>query len=160
MEKTKSMLQRNLFPPELIGKVVKNYLSDQCNSKESLNKTEGRFFKLPYVGLFSRHTHNKIKEIIKKLCKDEVSVNVVFVPYKIGIMFLANYKSIVVYKFVCASSNACYVGETARHLLTRVKEHLEADKKSHIYQHLSSNENRFNSCTDDCFSILDYASTK
>ena len=69
-------------------------------------------------------------------------------------------KSMVVYKFVCASCNACYVGETARHLPTRIKEHLKTDKKSHIYQHLSSNQNCFNCCTDDCFSILDYASTK
>ena len=44
-------------------------------------------FKLPYVGFFSSHTHNRIKGIIKKLCKDQVSVNLVFVPYKIGSMF-------------------------------------------------------------------------
>ena len=68
-------------------------------------------------------------------------------------------KSMVVYKFACASCNACYVGETARHLPTRIKEHLKTDKKSHIYQHLSSNQNCFNCCTDDCFCILDYAST-
>ena len=29
MEKTKSILQKNLFPPELIGKVVRNYQSIQ-----------------------------------------------------------------------------------------------------------------------------------
>ena len=84
MEKTKSILQKNLFPRDLIDKVVRNYLSDQYNSKESLNKKEGRYFKLPYVGFFSRHTHNKIKGIIKKLCKDQVSVNLVFIPYKTG----------------------------------------------------------------------------
>ena len=166
MQKTKSILQKNLFPPDLIDKVVRNYLSDLYNSKESPNKKEGRYFKLPYVGFFSRHTHNKIKGIIKKLCKDQVSVNLVFVPYKIGGMFSTKdkipsfLKSMVVYKFVCASCNACYVGETARHLPTRIKEHLKTDKKSHIYQHLSSYQNCFNCCTDDCFSILDYASTK
>ena len=69
-------------------------------------------------------------------------------------------KSMVVYKFVCASCNACYMGETARHLPTRIKEHLKTDEKLHIYQHLSSNHKRFNCCTDDYFSILDYASTK
>ena len=86
-EKTKSILQKNLFPPNLIDKIVRNYLSDQYNSKESLNKKVGRYFKLPYVGFFSSHTHNRIKGIIKKLCKDQVSVNLVFVPYKIGSMF-------------------------------------------------------------------------
>ena len=38
MEKTKSILQKNLFPPDLTDKVVRNYLRDQYNSKESLNK--------------------------------------------------------------------------------------------------------------------------
>ena len=47
-----------------------------------------------------------------------------------------------------------------KYLPTRIKEHLTTDKKSHIYQHLSSNQNCFNCCTDDCFSILDYSSTK
>ena len=105
---------------------------------------------------FSRHTHNKTKKVIKKLCKDQVRVNLVFIPYKIGSMF----QSIIVYKFVCASSNACYVGETVRHLPTRIKEQLKTDKRSHIYQHLSSNQNCFNCCTENCFSILDQTSTK
>ena len=68
-------------------------------------------------------------------------------------------KSMVVYKFVFTRCNACYVGETTRLLTTRIKEHLKAGKKLHIYQHLSSNQSCFNSCFDDCFSILDHAST-
>ena len=100
------------------------------------------------------------------MCKDQVSVNLVFMLYKIGSMFSTKDKNpsflkfMVVYKFVCASCNACYVGETARHLPTRIKEHLKTDKTSHIYQYLSSDQNCFNCCTDDCFCILDYASTK
>ena len=166
MEKTKSILQKNRFPPDLIDKVVRNYLSDEYNSKESLNKKEGRYFKLPYVGFFSRHTHNKIKGIIKKLCKDQVSVNLVFISDKIGSIFSTKdkipslLKSMVVYKFVCVSCNACYVSETARHLPTTVKGYLKADKKSHIHQHLSSKQNCFNCCSDECFFVLDYASTK
>ena len=100
------------------------------------------------------------------MCKDQVSVNLGFVPYKIGGMFSTKdkipsfLKCMLVCKFVCASCNACYVGATARHLPTMIKEHLKTDKKSHIYQYLSSNQNCFNCCTDDCFSILDYASSK
>ena len=52
------------------------------------------------------------------------------------------------------------MGQTARHLLNRIKEHLKTDKMLHIYQHLSPNQNCFNCCTDDYFSIFDYASTK
>ena len=35
-----------------MDKVVKNYLSNQYNGKKSLNKKEGCYFKLPYVGFF------------------------------------------------------------------------------------------------------------
>ena len=100
------------------------------------------------------------------MCKDQVSVNLVFIPYKIGSMLSTKdkipsfLKSMVVYKFICATCNACYVGETARHLSTRIKEQLKTDKMLYIYQHLSSNQNCFNCCTDDCFPILDYALTK
>ena len=34
----------------------------------------------------------------------------------------------VVYKFSCASGNACYVGETSRHFSTQVREHLLSDR--------------------------------
>ena len=52
MEKTKSILQKNLFPPDLIDEVVRNYLSDQNNSKESLNKKSGTLFQTTICRIF------------------------------------------------------------------------------------------------------------
>ena len=46
IQKTKSILQKNLFPPEFIDRFVKDYLSNQYNSKESLNIKEVHYFKL------------------------------------------------------------------------------------------------------------------
>ena len=66
----------------------------------------------------------------------------------------------VVYKFTCAGFNACYIGETARHLSVRVREHLTSDKKSSIYQHLGNSEICRSVCDEQCFSILDKAPTK
>ena len=40
-------------------------------------------------------------------------------------------RTCVVYKFLCAGRNAYYVGETSRHLSTRVREHLVSDRTSH-----------------------------
>ena len=34
-------------------------------------------------------------------------------------------RSNVAYKFTCESCNSCYVGETSRHLSTRIREHLK-----------------------------------
>lgn len=66
----------------------------------------------------------------------------------------------MVYKSDCASCNACYMGETALHLLLSIKEHLKTDGKTQIYQHLSSNDSCFSNCSDDCFPIFDNGSTK
>ena len=108
IEETKPILQKNLFPPELIDKAVKNYLSNRYNSKETLNKKEGCCFLLSYVGFFSRHAHSKIKRNhYKQFYEDEVSVNLVFIPYRIDSMFSTKDKipdflrSMVAYKFVC-----------------------------------------------------------
>ena len=69
-------------------------------------------------------------------------------------------KSFAMYKFVFASRNACYVGKSTRHLPSSINQRLKIDKKSHIYQHLSTNENCFNSFIDGCFPILNTVQRK
>ena len=56
--------------------------------------------------------------------------------------------------------HACYIGETGRHFSTRDHEHLSSDKSSHIFKHLLSSERCCQSCSADCFKILDSAPTK
>ena len=51
------------------------------------------------------------------------------------------------------------IGETNRHLATRIREHLASDKSSHIFKHLRGSENCRSLCSEDCFKILDSAST-
>lgn len=57
------------------------------------------------------------------------------------------------YKFTCAGCNASYIGETARHISTRVREHLVSDKASH-----ASNACR-DSCSTECFTVLHSANS-
>jgi len=66
-------------------------------------------------------------------------------------------RSRVVYKFSCAGCNACYIGETSRHLSTRIHEHLSRDRNSHIFQHLQQSEACCRFCSKNCFSIVDSA---
>ena len=68
-------------------------------------------------------------------------------------------RSNVVYKFNCAECNSAYVGETSRHLSTRVREHLYIDKNSNIFKHLKSSDKCKKPCNDSCFTILDFSST-
>ena len=65
----------------------------------------------------------------------------------------------VVYKFVCAGCNACYVGEMCRHFSTHVREHLISDRASHIFKHLQDSAHCCTLCSADNFHVLDHAFT-
>ena len=70
-------------------------------------------------------------------------------------LFLCLFNSFVVYKFTCAGCESQYVGETSRHLATRIKEHVTSDKNSHIFKHLNQNTNCKENYSLDCFKIID-----
>ena len=102
----------------------------------------------------------------KKFCKEGTNIKMVFSTFKLASIFstkdkaLRGLKSYAVYKFLCASSNASYVGETYRHISTRTHEHLETDKSSNIYRHLLQNPQCKSICDENCFSTLNSARTK
>ena len=137
----KHLLMKNMYPSYLIDKQVKRY-----------------------IGSFSINTKNKIKELCKKFCKNS-NINIPFYPFKTGDLFSCKdclpsaLKSFVVYKSVCAGCQSCYIGETKRHLPTRINEHLVTDKKSYIFKHLLENSACKNVCDENCFAIIDSASS-
>ena len=165
LKKLKTILQKNEFPIKQIDNAVRNYLDIKHKQENAdTNSTNSvRYYKLPYVGSFSTYTQKGQMNVIKRYCKPEISIKLVF---KIGSMFSFkdsipfDLKSSVVYKFECASCKACYIGETSRHLTTRIKEHLKSDKHSHIYKHLQTLDICKQSCNENCFSILDSATSK
>ena len=69
-------------------------------------------------------------------------------------------KSLLVYKFSCASCSSSYIGETCHHFKTRIEEHIKKDNKSHIFKHLHSPETCFDSYNSLCFKIIDQANSK
>ena len=66
----------------------------------------------------------------------------------------------IVYKFVSASCNANYIGQTHQNITSKIDKHSDKNKKSHIYQHLMSSTDCFNACSRYWLSILDTARTK
>ena len=115
--------------------------------------------------MYSKATQSKTGKLCKRFGKN-VKVKLVFTSDKFRQTFWYkdSYPSVLcsrfVYKFVCASCNASYVGQTHQHLTTRIDEHFGKDKNSHIYQHLMSSSDCLNACSRDCFTILDTARTK
>ena len=161
----KVTLQKNSFPLKDIDRILKSFLHEKFTVSKTRKVENQWYFKLPYIGRYSTYTQFKVNKIVEKLCKD-VSIKLVFSPFKIGKMFSLKdayndaLKSNVVYKFSCAGCNACYVGETTRHFTTRIKEHLHTDKSSHVYKHLRQSKNCLEKCDEACFSILDNANSE
>ena len=91
-----------------------------------------------------------------------LSIKIVLNPFKVVDIFNMkdpipkSLKYFVVYKFVCPGCNSCYIGKTPCHLSTRIKEHLETDKKSHIFAHLVIDETCKALSTENCFAILSF----
>ena len=123
------------------------------------------YFSLPYVGKFSDQVKNKINNLVKKFCKENTNIKLIFTSCKVGKHFSCkdnisfDLRSMIVYKFSCLGCSSTYIGETSRHLCTRIDEHIKTDKNSHVYKHLHSNENCFLSFKKECFSILDSANS-
>ena len=87
------------------------------------------YFKLPFIGEFSKFTENKLRKLTKKLCKEGTNIKIVFSTFKLASLFSTknmvpySVKSHAVYKFLCVGCNASYMGETYRHTSTRTHEH-------------------------------------
>ena len=124
------------------------------------------YFKLPFIGKFSKFTENKSQNLTKQFCKEVTIIKIIFSTFKLASLFSTKDKvpyglnSYVIYKFLCAGCNASYVGETYRDISTRTHEHLKIDKSSNIYWHLLKNLQCKSMFDDNCFSILDLARTK
>ena len=128
-------------------------------------KTDTTFFKLPYTDKYSNIAQIKIQNLVKTFCKG-IDVKIVLRPFKTCKKF--SYKdplpfhlqSFIVYKFICANCKVCYVGETTRHFITRINEHLQKDAKSNIFKHLQESRACNSVCDKDCFSVIDCTTTE
>ena len=124
-----------------------------------------KYYKLPYIGHISTDVKHKINRFCSKFYCKSLSIKIVLNPFKVADMFNMkdpipkSLKYFVVYKFVCPGCSACYIGKTPRHLPTRIKEHLETDKKSHVFAHLVIDETCKALITENCFEIIDSTST-
>ena len=158
------VFQRNSFPLTLLKKVMSAYRPSQPDTEPSTNLDntviDKRYFKLPFVGDFSRAANKKLINLVRRCCTENIDARFSFDTFKLGQYFStknpAPEKSIsqLINHFSCAD---CYVGETARHFEKRVDEHLRTDKKSAVYKHLKANPACKRSSNVECFSILDKA---
>ena len=161
-------LIKNAYPPFLIDKVIKKYLSYKFSSNQNQlkDKSDIYYFKLPYIGNLSHHIKIKLSKLCKEFCKENFNIKLVFNSFKVNNYFSYkdpipnDFKSFLVYNFTCATCSSSYIGETCHHFKTRIEEHIKNDNKSHIFKHLHSTRTCFDSFNFLCFKIILKANSK
>ena len=146
IENIKSNLIKNAYGPFLIDKVIKKHLNYKffTNQNQLKDTSDVHYFKLPYMGNLSHYIKNKLSKLCKEFCKENFKIKLVINSFKIKNYFSYkdpipdDLKSFLVYKFNCDSCSSIYIGETCRHFITRIEEHIKKDNKSHIFKHLHS----------------------
>ena len=161
------MLEKNLYPSNLIDQQIKQYLHAQCTDKkhkEPCNSTHVSYYKLLYIGNLSTKNKQKVVEYCNYYCKS-INIKIVFSTFQAGNLLSVKesvpkyLRSFIVYRFTCPGCNASYIGETTRYLTTRINEHLETDSKSHIFKHRNTNRKCKEFCNAECFEIIDFPTT-
>ena len=145
--KDQRKITKELFRIDFKDSRVKCYLDQKIGgTKNKKSEKAPRYFKLPYIGIYSDYTNKKLVKIVENLCKDNICIKLIFTSFKIN-TFSSNKNSVIsalksnrLYNFSFAGCNACYIWETGKHLSTRINEHLHTDKKLHIYKHLKESE--------------------
>ena len=164
LKNLKQVLLKNQYPLSMIDDVIKNYLQNVISKTNAESKPvemfniKTRYFKLPFIGMYSKVTQKKLKNVVKDFAKMPAINCVRHLRTKILIQVFSVQRLFI--NFFWASCNASYIGQTYRHLTTKIDEHFCKDKMSHIYQHLMSSAHCLNACSGNCFSILDTARTK
>ena len=126
--------------------------------KEPSNSTSVSYYKLPYIGKLTTKISKRRKYHFKN-----TNIKVFLSPFKVGDLFSAKesvpkyQRYFVVYRSTCPGCYTCYIGETTRHLIKRIKEHLETESKSHISKQLNTNRNCKKMCHTEHFKINDSA---
>ena len=144
LEKAKRILEMNQYPPTFYDPIIRETLENIITSsvkekadnseEQSSPKTKKASLKIQYRGKVT-------EDYARALHKAGAPCNIVMTLRKLKTVLPSlkpptekMLKSGVVYKLTCPSCAACYVGETTRHLQTRVKEHIQ--KKGPMKTHL------------------------
>ena len=160
-------LQQNSYPQNILARFMSSNLSitEPVPSTPIINETTPRYYKLPFIGKYSTQVSEKIKILIKKYCKPTTNIRLIFTSAKISSYFslkdaiTKHMTPYIVYKFICANCNDCYIGETTQQFLVRVNEHLYTDVNSAVYKHLKDKPTCKGLCNSECFTIVDRAPT-
>ena len=150
------MFLNNGYPNSYFSKTVEKFKLKHISDNNSENNGDSSVhvpvsekfkcvLKIPFVGEASYKFRSQMISLLKSAL--DVDVRPVFVSCKTGNYFSLKcrtpfpYRSNVVYLYKCVhDATTTYVGQTTRHLVTRVNEHYKKylDKNSAIFTHIQN----------------------
>ena len=147
VSKLRGFFIENAYPISFFEKALKTFLNKQ--QQGSIKNTDEKpdvIISIPFIGEASIKFGKQIVSLIKNSYK--LDVLPVFTSSKVGDYFSLkcktpfSFSSNVVYKFSCLRDEGrSYIGQTKRHLVTRVNEHValnridpQSEIKNHIYK--------------------------
>ena len=147
----KDNLLKNQYPEKLLDAIIKNFITEQTSLQEkpptplTVPKKE-ILMVLPYLGHDSSFKLKKSLVSLFSKAYPQVDLKIVFrTTLRIANLFRykdiipKRLKSFIVYGVYCTDCDACYVGKTKRHLITRFKEHTDVRKPTAVMDHVMNN---------------------
>ena len=154
LERAKKILNQNQYPEAFFEPIINQTLDNIISEKEKKEVSEEELEKHK---LFLYYRGKASENFAKDLKKAHAPCRTIFKLKKLKTVLPSLkppveklLKSHVVYQIKCSSCDASYVGQTTRHLTTRLAEHKsrKGPVKEHFIQCKSQIEN-------DCISVLD-----
>ena len=141
LKKAKKILERNQYPPSFYEPIINVTLNaitsasttvetpiKETNSETSTNSTP--IIETPKKPIFIQYRGKCTEDYARSLHKLNAPCSIIMTLRKLNTTMPSlkppvekQLRSGVVYKIECASCQAAYVGQTSRHLITRIKEH-------------------------------------
>ena len=152
-DKIVSMFLNNGFHIKVIEKIKNQIVNRTPQEKKDEAEVKQIFWRLPFIREKESQTIKTVRSINQILPANH-KFRVVFDTYKSSRIFPNKDKvstslvSNLVYKYKCWQCDSCYIGETRRHFITRIQEHIEGrPRDSEITKHVHK-------CSINDFSVI------
>ena len=145
IEKAKRVLEKNQYPPTFYEPIIRQAINDvlKVPSEEHPAPQTKTSNTIERKQLITQYRGKCTEEYARALHKIEAPCVIVMTLRKLKTVLPSLKPSVdklmksgVVYNLTCPRCSACYVGQTSRHIQTRLKEHIqrEGPMKSHLSQ--------------------------
>ena len=164
VDKLRHMFKMNGYPLYYFNRVLERFLNPPSinNDNNSDEDVPCVLIKIPYIGDQSYNLSKKLKKLFEDA--NNCKVRIVFTSFKLRNYFSLKAKtpkcllSNVIYKFTCQGDpGVSYIGETKRHLITRMKEHLAINnsyRNSEVKTHIINCQTCCNNVKYDSFKVI------